>query len=337
MSKKSFLVTGVGGFIGAAFTKKLLKNGENVIGIDNMNSYYESSLKFSRLKELQKIANQTKSSFKFYQFSIEQNSAIEKNFYDRKIDIIVHLAAQAGVRYSLENPNSYIQSNLVGFANILELARKLKVSNFIFASSSSVYGDNKLIPFKEEHIVDYPVSLYAATKKSNEVMAYSYSHLYGIPTTGLRFFTVYGPYGRPDMAPMIFLKAIMNNDPINIFNNGKMKRDFTFIDDIVEGLIRCCNKPAMKLENNFLKTSSAPFRIFNIGNGNPINLMDFIEILEEKTKLKARKIYLPMQKGDVSETFASTEKLKEWVNYSPSTSIEIGVEKFVNWYKDFYL
>ena len=218
MIKKSILVTGAGGFIGSALTKKLLENGENVVAIDNMNSYYDKSLKFSRLESLKETANYTKSEFQFHECSIENNRSFESIFKNRKIDIIVHLAAQAGVRYSLENPSAYIQSNLVGFGNILQLAKEFKVSNFIFASSSSVYGDNKLMPFKEDHNVDYPVSLYAATKKSNEVMAYSYSHLYGIPTTGLRFFTVYGPMGRPDMAPMIFLKAIINNKPIKIFN-----------------------------------------------------------------------------------------------------------------------
>ena len=336
MLKNCILVTGAAGFIGAAISIKLLNNGENVIGIDNINSYYDKSLKLSRLKQIEKTAKYKEGNFEFFKISIEDNVSLESILLKRDIKIVVHLAAQAGVRYSLENPNAYFQSNLLGFGNILELVRKLEVSNFIFASSSSVYGANKNLPFKEEHSVDHPVSLYAATKKSNEILAHSYSHLYKIPTTGLRFFTVYGPFGRPDMAPMIFIKLIIKNKPIKIFNDGKMKRDFTYIDDIVEGIFRCCYKPATTSNSQNSKTS-APYRIFNIGNGKPIELMDFISLMGKKLNKEVKKDFLPMQKGDVVETFASTDALNDWVNYSPKTSIEEGIDKFVKWYEEFYL
>ena len=329
------LVTGACGFIGAALTERLLKNGENVIGIDNLNSYYDLSLKRARLKNIEELSIHTSGKFEFHEFSIEDSLFIKKFANYKNISVLVHLAAQAGVRYSIENPEAYFQSNLLAFGNILELARKYEVNNFIFASSSSVYGGSKEVPFEEKQIVDYPVSLYAATKKSNEVLAHSYSHLYRIPTTGLRFFTVYGPFGRPDMAPMIFVKNILEKKIINVFNNGKMRRDFTFIDDIVEGILRCCYKPAVSDEDNN-PNSDAPFRIFNIGNGKPIELMKFIELLEKKLNLTAMKEYLPMQKGDVKETFANTNALKSWINYSPSTSIEEGIDKFIDWYKVYY-
>ncbi len=336
MGRNWILVTGAAGFIGAALTEKLLKNGENVIGIDNLNSYYDLSLKYSRLKHIRDLSSKNNSGkFEFHEFSIEEKLLLEKSVINKNISTIVHLAAQAGVRYSIENPEIYFQSNLVAFGNILELARKIEVENFIFASSSSVYGGNKNIPFDEKQIVDFPVSLYAATKKSNEVLAHSYSHLYKIPTTGLRFFTVYGPFGRPDMAPMIFVKNILEQKSIKVFNNGEMLRDFTFIDDVVEGTFRCCYKPAtIDKENN--QNSLAPFRVFNIGNGKPIKLMRFIELIENKLNQNAKKEFLPIQKGDVVQTFANTNALKEWINYSPSTSIEEGVDKFINWYKEYY-
>ena len=337
MLKNCFLVTGAAGFIGSALTIKLLENGENVIGIDNINNYYDQSLKYARLNQIEKTAKNKKGKFEFHKLSIEDFTSMDKILGGRDIKIIVHLAAQAGVRYSLENPNVYFQSNLMGFGNILELVRKLEVSNFIFGSSSSVYGANKVSPFREDQIVDKPVSLYAATKKSNELLAHSYSHLYQIPTIGLRFFTVYGPYGRPDMAPMIFIKAILEDKPIKVFNNGKMKRDFTYIDDIVEGIYRCCYKPVKRENNTGGFCEIAPFKIFNIGNGKPVDLMDFINLLGKNLNKEVRKEFLPMQKGDVVQTFACTKFLKEWINYSPTTSIDEGIDKFVRWYKSYYL
>ena len=334
--QNTFLVTGNAGFIGAALTKKLLDYGENVIGIDNLNDYYDVKLKESRLNYIKEKAKVSKGFFKFFKYSLENKTQIETVFDLYRPNIVVHLAAQAGVRYSITNPDSYFQSNLLGFGNILEIVRKNKVENFIFASSSSVYGGNKLTPFREDHKVDNPVSLYAATKKSNELLAYSYSHLYNIPTTGLRFFTVYGPWGRPDMAPMIFLNSILKNKSIDVFNNGLMQRDFTYIDDIVEGVYRCCYKIPLKEDINLNNSTSAPYRIFNIGNGKPIELMNFIKILEEKLKIKCQKTYLPMQQGDVVQTYADTSKLKKWIGYTPSTSIELGLEKFIKWYKNYY-
>ena len=330
------LVTGAAGFIGAALINKLLINGEKIIGIDNLNQYYETSLKRARLEKIKSNSDKYSNNFLFYKLSIEDKNEIEALFDNYKFKIVVHLAAQAGVRYSLENPDSYFQSNLIGFGNILEAVRKGNVSNFIFASSSSVYGGNKKLPFCEDQNVDHPVSLYAATKKSNELMAHSYSHLYRIPTTGLRFFTVYGPWGRPDMAPMIFTKAILEKNKIKIFNHGNMKRDFTYIDDVTEGIFKCCYKPATSKNNPNGFFSSAPYRVFNIGNSNPIKLMSFIELLEDKLDLKADKDYLDMQNGDVKETWADTDELRKWISYSPSTSIEKGVEKFVDWYKKYY-
>ena len=332
--KNKFLVTGVAGFIGAALAIKLIKMGITVVGIDSLNDYYDKALKESRLKLIHKQANYNGGSFKFYKCSIEDKGYLKKIFSVENPSIVINLAAQAGVRYSLENPEAYFQSNLIGFCNILELVRENDIENFIFASSSSVYGGNKVTPFREDQKIDYPVSLYAATKKSNEVLAYSYSHLYRIPTTGLRFFTVYGPWGRPDMAPMLFIKSILNNKPIKVFNNGDMRRDFTYIDDITEGIFRCCLKPATSEEN--MDSNLAPYRVFNIGNGKPIELMEFIKILEKKLNKKAVKEFLPMQKGDVVETFADTQNLRKWINYKPQIDIEVGLDKFVEWYKDYY-
>ena len=331
------LVTGAAGFIGAALIEKLLKNGEKIIGIDNLNNYYENSLKKARLEKIQSVSERHSNNFLFYKLSIEDKNQILALFDNYQFKTVVHLAAQAGVRYSLENPDSYFNSNLLGFGNILEAVRKGNVSNFIFASSSSVYGGNTKLPFTEDQNVDHPVSLYAATKKSNELMAHSYSHLYNIPTTGLRFFTVYGPWGRPDMAPMIFTKAILERNKIKIFNYGDMKRDFTYIDDLTEGVFKCCYKPATSKKNTDDFFSSAPYRVFNIGNSNPIKLMYFIELIEEELALKADKEFLDMQNGDVKETWANTDELRKWISYSPTTSIEKGVEKFVEWYKKYYL
>ena len=338
---KTIFVTGAAGFIGAAIVSKLLEKGENVIGFDNLNSYYDPNLKNSRLQEIQAISSNSSGKWKFYKSSLENEVELKKIFSFHSPDIVINMAAQAGVRYSIDNPSAYIQSNLVGFSNLLEQCRHHSISNLIFASSSSVYGGNKNLPFSEIDSVNHPVSLYASTKKANELIAHSYSHLYGIPSTGLRFFTVYGPWGRPDMAPMLFAKSIVNGEPINVFNYGKMRRDFTYIDDIVEGVIRCCYKPATIDEkfdglNPNQSTSFAPFRIFNIGNSKPIELLRFIEILEDELGAKAIKNFQPIQPGDVYATAANTDLLKNWIDFKPSTTIEIGVNKFAKWYLDFY-
>ncbi len=334
----SILVTGAAGFIGFHLCKRLLEEDNDVIGIDNLNSYYDVGLKNSRLNELSKISNKN---FHFYRKNIEEQNDINDIFDKYKFEIVLHLAAQAGVRYSIENPYSYINSNLVGFGNILENCRKSKIKNLIYASSSSVYGGNKNIPFNEDQSVDHPVSLYAATKKANELMAHTYSHLYGIPTTGLRFFTVYGPWGRPDMALFLFTKSILENTPIKVFNHGNMIRDFTYIDDIVESLIRLISKPATA-DKSFSDTnpssskSWAPYRIFNIGNSNPTPLMEFIKAIENNLGLVAKKEFLEIQPGDVPITSSDTSYLEEWINYKPNTSVNDGIAKFIDWYKSFY-
>jgi len=339
--KEKVLVTGVAGFIGAALSKKLLQLGSEVIGIDDLNNYYDPGLKKARLKNINSYSSANGLSWHFNKVSLEDKKELDNIFSNFKPKIVVNLAAQAGVRYSLKNPKSYINSNLVGFSNLLEAVKLFNVENFIYASSSSVYGGNKNFPFKESDNVDHPVSLYAATKKSNEILSHSYSHLYKIPCTGLRFFTVYGPWGRPDMAPMIFAKAILNEDPIDIFNYGDMQRDFTYIDDIIEALVRCCFKPAypdpdFKIDNPEPDKSWAPYRIFNIGNGNPINLMRFIEILEDALGKKAIKKFKPIEPGDVIKTSSETAKLNSWINYKPNTSLEVGIPKFAEWYKSYY-
>ena len=338
---KTILVSGAAGFIGAALVMRLIENGENVIGLDNLNSYYDLNLKELRLNRIQTVLDNSSGKWTFYKSSLENQNDLKQIFNTHTPAIVVNLAAQAGVRYSIENPSTYIQSNLVGFSNLLEQCRQHEVSNLIFASSSSVYGGNKKLPFSEAHSVDHPVSLYAATKKANELMAHSYSHLYGIPCTGLRFFTVYGPFGRPDMAPMIFAKSILDQKPINVFNYGKMKRDFTYIDDIIEGVYRCCYKPAYIDEqfdffNPNQSTSFAPFRIFNIGNSKPIELLRFIEILEDELGFKAVKNFLPIQPGDVEATSANIDLLENWVGFKPSYSIEKGLSKFAKWFLEYY-
>ena len=335
--KSSIIITGAAGFIGAALAKRLLASNINVIGIDNLNTYYNVKLKKDRLKEIEKFVINLNSEWIFHNKSINNKIELDKIFEKHNPDIVVNLAAQAGVRYSITNPEEYIQTNLVGFANILESCRKSKIKHLIYASSSSVYGGNKNLPFSENQCVDHPVSLYAATKKSNEVMAHSYSHLFNIPCTGLRFFTVYGPWGRPDMAPMIFAKSIINKKPIKVFNFGKMKRDFTYIDDIVESIFHCCFKKADRDTNfDFLNpnpsTSFAPHKIFNIGNNKPVELMKFIKILEDALKTKAKIDFMPMQDGDVIATAANTERLKEWVDFSPSTTLQSGIQKFAKWF-----
>ena len=336
---RKIIVTGAAGFIGAAVAKKLLLNGDNVIGIDNINNYYDTSLKINRIKDISE--NFADKNWIFFTKSIEDFDSLNQIFLKYKPDIVIHLAAQAGVRYSLEAPSTYIKSNLVGFANILELARNYAIQNFIYASSSSVYGGNKKVPFVESDNVNHPISLYASTKRSNELMAHSYSHLFDIPSTGLRFFTVYGPWGRPDMAPMIFAKSIIESNPIKIFNFGKMKRDFTYIDDICESIVRCTYKPAtpninFDSINPDPSTSNAPHRIFNIGNRNNIELLYFIELIEKFLDKKAIREFLPLQPGDVEVTYADTKKLEEWINFAPQTSIEEGVEKFIRWYLKYH-
>ena len=334
-------VTGSAGFIGFHLAKKLIENGHEVIGIDNLNSYYDLNLKLDRIKLLEKISKQKKVDFKLKKLSLLEKEGLNEIFDIFRPKVVYNLAAQAGVRYSLENPNEYIQSNVVGFGNILECCRSNKVENLIYASSSSVYGGNKVMPFKEDQTVDHPVSLYAVTKKSNELMAHSYSHLYKLPVIGLRFFTVYGPWGRPDMALFIFTEKILKNEPIKIFNSGDMIRDFTYIEDIVESLYRLRNKAAKgESEFNYMdpdpSVSWAPHKIFNIGNSNPIKLMDYINEIEKAVGKKAIKEYLPMQPGDVKATFADTSKLENWINFKPNTSIKNGVSNFVKWYKDYY-
>ena len=333
------LVTGAAGFIGAALSLRLLERGERVVGVDNLNSYYDPLLKRARLARLE--AAGSTGAWQFEELALEDGDTLMSLFETAQPRVVVNLAAQAGVRYSLENPAAYIQSNLVGFGNILEGCRHHNVDSLVYASSSSVYGGNKNLPFHERQPVNHPVSLYAASKKANELMAHTYSHLYGLPATGLRFFTVYGPWGRPDMAPMLFAKAILAGSPIKIFNHGKMKRDFTYIDDIVEGVIRCCEKPAtVNSEFNPLQpdpsTAASPHRIFNIGNSQPIELMRFIEVMEQALGKQAVKDFQPMQPGDVVATAADTQALEDWVGFRPSTSIEEGVGRFASWYREFY-
>jgi UDP-glucuronate 4-epimerase len=330
-----YLITGAAGFIGFHLSKRLLEQGNSVVGIDNLNEYYDVNLKKSRLNELKGDTE-----FIFHKLDLVDRKGIEKLFSEDNFDCVVNLAAQAGVRYSLENPHAYVDSNIVGFLNILEGCRHNDIKHLVFASSSSVYGANTMMPFSVHHNVDHPVSLYAATKKSNELMAHSYASLYKLPCTGLRFFTVYGPLGRPDMAPFLFTKAILENRPIDVFNLGKMKSDFTYIDDIVEGVIRVTDKipepdTGWNSDNPDPATSYAPYRIYNIGNNNPIELMKFIEVLEGCLGKKAEQNLLPMQPGDVHETCADVDDLIN-IGFKPSTPIEKGIKKFVEWYLSYY-
>jgi UDP-glucuronate 4-epimerase len=330
------LITGTAGFIGMHCALWLLDRGDEVIGIDNLNDYYDMSLKQARLSRLEPHAK-----FGFHKIDISNRDAMADLFALHKPDRVIHLAAQAGVRYSLTNPHVYIDANLQGFLNVLEGCRHHQTKHLVYASSSSVYGGNETMLFSEHDNIDHPLSLYAATKKANELMAHTYSHLYGLPTTGLRFFTVYGPWGRPDMAYFLFANAMMKGDPIDVFNDGKMVRDFTFIDDIVEGVIRVLDKPATPdVKFDTLRpdpaTSNAPYRIFNIGNGNPTPLMDYIGALESAFGVTAKKNFLPMQPGDVPTTSADTSELGKWVGFQPDTKITAGVQKFAEWYLSHY-
>lgn len=338
MSKKllTVLVTGAAGFIGFHLSKKLLESCYNVVGLDNLNDYYDQGLKQARLAVLKNVPN-----FEFHCINLINKDAVDTLFKKYKFSNVIHLAAQAGVRYSIKNPYAYLDSNLNGFLNILEACRHFPVEHLIFASSSSIYGANKKMPFSVHDNVDHPISLYAATKKSNELMAHAYSSIFNIPVTGLRFFTVYGPYGRPDMAMFLFTKAIIEGKPIDVYNNGNMKRDFTYVDDIAETIKRLIPKPS-KPNNAWSgltpdpSSSFAPYRLFNIGNNQPVELSRFIELIEEKLGKKAIKNYLPLQEGDVLETYADIDDLVKEVDFKPSTPIEVGIGRFVEWYKEYY-
>lgn len=330
------LVTGTAGFIGSALAQRLLARGDEVIGIDNVNDYYDVNLKLARLEKLKQHPGFTE-----VRIGLEDRAAMDAAFRDHRPQRVVHLAAQAGVRYSLINPHAYIDSNLVGFMNVLEGCRHHEVEHLAYASSSSVYGANTLMPFSVHHNVDHPVSLYAASKKANELMAHTYSHLYRLPTTGLRFFTVYGPWGRPDMAMFLFTEAILQGRPINVFNHGQMSRDFTYIDDIVEGIYRTSEtiaepNPDWSGKAPDPSTSNAPYRLYNIGNNQPVPLGRFIEIIEQQLGIEAKKNYLPMQLGDVEQTYANIDALQQAVGFHPQTPIEVGVARFIDWYREYY-
>lgn len=339
------LITGAAGFIGFHLSKKLLDSGHDVVGLDNINDYYDTGLKYARLKELgiseecsreflrkcSAVSKQFKGGFSFIRMNLEDRHALPELFREEGFEVVCNLAAQAGVRYSLENPNAYIDSNIVGYLNLLECCRQYPVKHLVYASSSSVYGLNKEIPFRVSDNVDHPISLYAATKKSNELMAHTYSHLYQIPTTGLRFFTVYGPWGRPDMAMFLFTDAILKNEPIKVFNHGKMERDFTYIDDIVAGVCRIIEK-----EPEDRRSNHEYYKLYNIGNNNSVKLMDFIHAIEENLGRVAQKEMLPIQPGDVEKTWANVDGLITDYNYRPSTDIKAGVAEFISWYRSYY-
>jgi len=337
----TILVTGAAGFIGYHLSRRLLEAGTPVVGFDNLNPYYDPSLKKARLAELEALSKSSGVSFELIEADLEDADAVQSAFAHHKPSKVVNLAAQAGVRYSIENPAAYIQSNLVGFGHILEGCRHHGVQNLLYASSSSVYGGNTNLPFAEHQSVDHPVSLYAASKKANELMAHTYSHLYGLPATGLRFFTVYGPWGRPDMALFLFTRAMLAGEAIQVYNNGQMVRDFTYVDDIVESLVRLLDKPpvtdpAFDTLTPNPATSWAPHRVFNIGNSNPIPLMVYVEALENALGITAAKTFLPMQPGDVPATSADTSALEAWIGFRPNTSVTDGVARFVSWYRQYY-
>ena len=328
------LVTGAAGFIGAALAHRLLDRGDTVVGLDNLNDYYEVSLKQARLDRLT-----ARPGFRFVKLDLADRAGMSALFASERFDAVAHLAAQAGVRYSLKKPDAYVDSNLVGFGNILEGCRHGRVGHLVYASSSSVYGLNAKMPFSEEDSVDHPVSLYAATKKANELMAHVYSHLYALPTTGLRFFTVYGPWGRPDMSPYLFIRAMLAGEPIKVFNHGEMLRDFTYVDDIVEGVVRVIDRPPAPGDASLLDspaTSTAPYRIYNIGNSQPVPLLEYIATFERALGVKAKLDLQPMQPGDVVATAADTSALERAVGFRPSTPLAVGVQRFVDWYREFY-
>ena len=348
---KKVLITGTSGFIGFHLANRLVNEGFDVVGLDSVNDYYDPNLKFNRLKEAgfeketilwnNLTQSKSKSNHRFVRMDLQDDKNLEKLFNKERFDVVVNLAAQAGVRYSLKNPKAYIDSNIVGFTHILENCRHHKVQHLVYASSSSVYGLNSKMPLSTQDNVDHPMALYAASKKSNELMAHAYSHLYGFSTTGLRFFTVYGPWGRPDMALFLFTEAILNGKPIKIFNHGKMIRDFTYIDDIIEGIFRVINQhpkgdPSWNSEKPKPSSSSAPYRIYNIGNNNPINLMDFIAAIEKKLGKTAEKILMPIQAGDVPATYADVSDLVQDFDYQPKTKIDMGINAFVDWYTEYY-
>ena len=330
------LVTGGAGFIGMHVAQRLLARGDSVVALDNLNDYYDPGLKRARLARLGAEAG-----FRFMHEDVADRAAMDRLFAEQGFDRVVHLAAQAGVRYSLQNPQAYIDSNVVGFMHVLEGCRHGRVGHLVYASSSSVYGGNARLPFSEHDNVDHPVSMYAATKKANELMAHTYSHLFGLPTTGLRFFTVYGPWGRPDMALFLFTRAILEDRPIDVFNHGRMLRDFTYIDDIVEGIVHTLDRPAtpdpaFDAARPDPACSNAPYRVFNIGNASPVPLMEFIEAIEKALGRTARKNFLPMQDGDVPATSADVSALAAWTGFSPGTPVDVGVQRFVDWYRDYY-
>ncbi len=330
------LLTGAAGFIGSSTALRLLARGDEVVGLDNLNDYYSVQLKLDRLARLQ-----GQPGFRFVKLDVADRVGMEKLFAEERFDRVIHLAAQAGVRYSLQNPHAYVDSNIVGFMNVLEGCRHSQVQHLVYASSSSVYGGNTRMPFSEHDSVDHPVSMYAATKKANELMAHTYSHLFGLPTTGLRFFTVYGPWGRPDMALFLFTKAILEDRPIDVFNHGQMRRDFTYVDDIVEGVIRVLDRvatadPAYQADTPDPGTSNGPFRVFNIGNHDPVPLLDFIGCIEDALGRKAQKNLLPLQDGDVPATYANVDALTAWTGFKPATDIRTGIERFVDWYRGYY-
>jgi UDP-glucuronate 4-epimerase len=336
MMRRSILVTGAAGFIGFHVSNKLCAEGYSVIGIDNINDYYDQSLKHARLNLLEQHTL-----FSFQKVDLTDHHNLKSLFRENQFEAVINLAAQAGVRYSLSNPHSYLESNLHGFLNILEMCRHNRIGHLIYASSSSVYGANKTMPFSVHQNVDHPLSLYAATKKANELMAHAYSSLYDLPTTGLRFFSAYGPYGRPDMALFIFTKAILDGRPIDVYNGGKMKRDFTYVDDIVEAIVQLIGKPPASNNdwdgfNPDPSSSFAPYRIFNVGNNQPVELLRFINIIEEKLGKKAIMNFLPMQEGDVPQSFADIDDTMKEIGFRPNTPIETGIDNFINWYKDYY-
>ncbi len=330
------LITGAAGFIGSTAALRLLARGDEVVGLDNLNDYYSVQLKEDRLARLTPHER-----FRFARLDVADRAGMERLFAEERFDRVIHLAAQAGVRYSLVNPQAYVDSNVVGFMNVLEGCRHTAVQHLVYASSSSVYGGNTRMPFSEHDSVDHPVSMYAATKKANELMAHTYSHLFGLPTTGLRFFTVYGPWGRPDMALFLFTKAILEGRPIDVFNHGKMQRDFTYVDDIVEGVVRVLDRVATpnadyRAESPDPATSNVPFRIFNIGNHHPVALLDYIGCVEQALGMKAEMNLLPLQDGDVPATYADVDALRDWVGFTPATDIRTGIGRFVEWYRGYY-